>query len=295
MDKLLPTPISVEYVPSVQLREVQKVECDILRKLLEVCKKHNLSIWVNSGTLLGAIRHRGFIPWDDDVDLVMLRDDYDKLLKIGPDEFKEPYFFQTAYTDKDYSFPHAQIRRSDTTAILPHTKRQKFNQGIFVDIFVYDAVLEDSKAFAKQCKRISFMQTLMYWRFYWYTAKNWYTRLAAYIYHLCVSFVNHKKWYQKMEDCLRKNLELPYSYVAAVMFSNKNIQDRIFPLSDFQETIWVPYEGIEVPVQSGYDFMLRKMYGDDYMTPRHEPTMHGDGIFFDTEKPYTYYMNKQKS
>ena len=73
MDKLLPTPISVEYVPSVQLREVQKVECDILRKLLEVCKKHNLSIWVNSGTLLGAIRHRGFIPWDDDVDLVMLR------------------------------------------------------------------------------------------------------------------------------------------------------------------------------------------------------------------------------
>jgi len=290
MQKDLPKPIKIDFTPREELRLVQRVECDILHHLLNVCKKHNLRIWVNSGTLLGAIRHRGFIPWDDDVDLVMLREDYDKLMQIGPQEFQYPYFFQSAYTDKDYMFPHAQIRRSDTTAILPYTKRQKFNQGIFVDIFVYDAVLEDAEAFAKQCKKVSLMQTLMYWRFYWYTARKWYTRFAAYLYHLSVSLVNHKKWYQKMEDILRQNLKLPYSHVAAVMFSNKNIKDRIFPLNDFKETIWVPFEDIEVPIQNGYDNMLRKMYGDDYMIPKHMPTMHGEGMILDTKRPYTDYI-----
>ena len=85
---------------------------------------------------------------------------------------------------------------------------------------------------------------------------------------------------------------MPYSHVAAVMFSNKNIKERIFPLSDFKETIWVPFEDIEVPIQNGYDNMLRKMYGDDYMTPKHIPPMHGTDIFFDTKKPYTEYINK---
>lgn len=290
MNLKLPEPISVDYRPSDGLRAVQSVECDILKKLLSVCQKHNLRVWMNSGSLLGAVRHHGFIPWDDDVDVMMIREDYDKLSEIAPNEFQYPYFYQTAYTDTDYIFPHAQIRRSDTTAILPVTKRQKFNQGIFIDIFVYDTVLENEKAQSKQCKKIAIMQSAMYWRYYWYTAKKWYVRCAAYLFHLLASCVNHKKWYRHMEDILRKNNAQKSDYIGNIMYSYNNIKNRTFPKSDFEQTIWVPFEDFEVPIQNGYDNMLRKMYGDDYMIPQLEPSYHGDGILFDTTKPYTEYV-----
>lgn len=286
----IPNPISVDFVPGEKLREVQKIECDILGQLLKVCQKHNLRVWAHAGTLLGAIRHRGFIPWDDDIDVVMLREDYDKLLEIGPREFKEPYFFQSAYTDKDYIFPHAQIRRSDTTAIMPITFRQKFNQGIFVDIFVLDAANEDMNALDKQYKKTRLMQTLMYWRYYWYTAKKWYVRCAAYLYHIIALCFNHRKWYKKIENVARQNQTLPHKHVASIMFNTLNVSEKLFPLTDFKETLYIPYEDIEIPIPNGYHNILCRLFGDDYMTPKHIPTMHGNDIIFDTKMPYTEYI-----
>ena len=73
---------------------------ELLKKLLEVCDKHHLRIWADGGTLLGTVREHGYIPWDDDIDMAMLRDDFDVLVKIAPKEFSHPYFFQFGYTEK---------------------------------------------------------------------------------------------------------------------------------------------------------------------------------------------------
>lgn len=77
----------------------------MLREFIRVCDKHNLHYFLDSGSLLGAVRHKGFIPWDD-IDIVMLRDEYDKLLKIAADEFKAPYEFQSPYHIDNYYRVH---------------------------------------------------------------------------------------------------------------------------------------------------------------------------------------------
>lgn len=82
------------YEISSEMKKVWNVQMKLLKKLLEVCDKHHLKIWADGGTLLGTVRDHGYIPWDDDIDMVMLREDYDKLLEIAPKEFEEPFFFQ---------------------------------------------------------------------------------------------------------------------------------------------------------------------------------------------------------
>ena len=128
------------FLVSSQMKKVWAVELDLLAEFDRVCKKYNISYSLDSGSLLGAIRHKGFIPWDDDIDIIITRPNYNKLLDIvlKNNEFKEPYFFQCAYTDKNYIRGHAQLRNSDTTGILKSEVNCDcvFNQGIFIDIFI---------------------------------------------------------------------------------------------------------------------------------------------------------------
>ena len=99
---------------SPKLKALWDVELDLLTQFKKVCEKHNLRWFVDGGTLLGAVRHSGFIPWDDDVDIIMPYDDYCKLCSLS-NEFEEPYFLQTWKTNKGSHPFLSRLRRSDTT------------------------------------------------------------------------------------------------------------------------------------------------------------------------------------
>ena len=105
------------YVVSAHMKKVWAVELDLLYQLQQVCEKYGIKYYGSGGTILGAERHKGMIPWDDDIDIMMLRDQYD-LLCAHADEFKEPYFLQTFDTDEGYFRGHAQLRNSNTTGVL---------------------------------------------------------------------------------------------------------------------------------------------------------------------------------
>lgn len=119
-------------------KKVWAIEIDLLLQLDRVCKKYGLKYYLMFGSLLGAVRHKGFIPWDDDLDVCMPRKDYEKLLKVAPSEFKEPYFFQIPETDPGYYYTFAKIRNSNTSAFLELFKNQRFNMGLLVDVFPMD-------------------------------------------------------------------------------------------------------------------------------------------------------------
>ena len=115
---------------------VQEVELNALKEFSKIAMENDISFFLRGGSVMGAVKYQGFVPWDDDMDFIMLRSDFEKLCEVSS-EFKEPYFFQTEETDPGSLRCHAQLRNSETTGILNSelSKKYPFNQGIFIDIF----------------------------------------------------------------------------------------------------------------------------------------------------------------
>ena len=272
------------YYISADMKKVWAVEMQLLKKLLEVCKKHHLKIWAEGGTLLGAVRHHGYIPWDDDIDMAMLRDDYDKLQAIAKDEFKAPYFFQSGYTDL---FPNgfSKLRMDGTAAIIPYEINQNFHQGIFIDIFCYDAVPNDKIVFEEQ-KRLAEEKIKLlkiycdpYWSFTDFI-HNWRVMKAKWT----VGRKGFKKCFEEYEHLFRqykisdnKNI----SFIAFYYELERYLRDKRW----YDETIYLPFEDIQLPVPKDYDKILTLQYGE-YMKPVKAPTMHGGFEALDTEHSY---------
>jgi len=119
------------------LRKAQLIMLDMLIEFDAICRKHQLQYWLDSGTLLGAVRHQGFIPWDDDIDVSMPLEDYNSFLQIAQSELSSNIFFQTSETDKNFKFDYAKLRSNKASIVEFHEKDNQINyhQGVFVDIF----------------------------------------------------------------------------------------------------------------------------------------------------------------
>ncbi len=122
-----------------QLKELQKVQLECLDEIDRICKKHGIRYFLAGGTLLGAVRHQDIIPWDDDIDVMMLREDFEKFNAVAVQELDKKYFYQSNQTDSWYHSPFPKIRRQNTVFMTHYSERfPKMNQGVFVDIFVHD-------------------------------------------------------------------------------------------------------------------------------------------------------------
>lgn len=155
MEKInLAEEIICDYLVTSKIKEVWQLELDMLEEVDRICQKYEIEYFLQGGTLLGAVRHKGYIPWDDDIDIVMRRNDYNKFLEIAQKELGDKYFLQYYKTERKYNRGHAQIRNPNTTAIIKGDEFNNFNKGIFIDIFPLDNIPNDKKEADKFIKEV---------------------------------------------------------------------------------------------------------------------------------------------
>ncbi len=273
-------------------KEIWAVELDMMLELDKACKALGIKYYIDSGTMLGAARDGHFIPWDDDIDVVMLREDYDLFVSKGSAFFQYPLFLQNAYTEDGYFRMHSQIRNSETTAILANEKgKNRFNQGIFLDVFPLDSI--NDQTVRKQLKtknryrRIYTMQQ--------YPQSN--NPIKSGIKKLLIAFTKkvyggQKELYTRIENTLRgdKNSE----YIDALSMRKGPSEIQKCRRDWYREEERIPFEGIMAPVPNGYKEILEMAYGKDWRIPRMKPSFHGafGETLFDTDKSYKYYIQK---
>lgn len=262
---------------SVQRKEIWAVEMDLLSKYIKVCKKYNLIYFAESGTLLGAIRHGGFVPWDDDIDVVMPRRDYDVLCAVAGESFGDPYFFQTEYTDPGSTRNnHAQLRNSDTTGILyaELQERYRFNQGIFIDIFPLDELPPASG-------RRVFFSELGALR----------EKSLRYAHEIMRKDYLGENVYYKQFDALVKRYNGTGSGKLGMLSYSLDKRDNIRDAADYSAAVQCPFECMEIAVPTGYKNVLRTTYGI-WKQFKIGTSGHGS-VFFDVNQSYKKYVGDE--
>lgn len=284
------------YTVTADKKELWAVQLDLLNELLRVCRGNGITVYVSDGTLLGAVRHGGMIPWDDDIDVNMKRADFEKLCEIAPTAFSHPYFLQTEFNDPGSLRGHGQLRNSDTTGVLKSEAKNAFgfNQGVFIDVFVLDNLpdneaerklfMEEISAQTKKCKKLA-RYTTRYSEGETAGVKGKVKdMLAPAIKAFAKAFGLNKKAYRKLEKIKRRynSAETEYCADLAAVYPLKGFACKNSELSESPQTR--RFEMLCVPVPDNCEELLTRRYGD-----WHEFVVGGEvhsGIIFDTSRSY---------
>ena len=247
---------------SDSLASAQAVMLEILQEFHRVCTKNNLTYWLEGGTLLGAIRHRGFIPWDDDVDVAMPVRDYQRLCSIAKSEFGTSFFLQTSSTDPNYPKTIPKIRKHGTLLLeYSETGKEDYHHGIFIDVFPFVSY------------KYEWFVNLMRWsmllreRKHKYIKGTWKrTLVTIYTQYLMMPLLLPVKllrfFYQKTHDAALDRDDYPYfSHKLGCTWVCNTKRNDILPVKLGKGI----FEGKDFYIPNNPDGYLKACYGKDYM------------------------------
>lgn len=267
---------------SYDIRKLQLTQLDMLKDIHKICEENNINYFIAYGTLLGAVRHQGFIPWDDDIDIVMFSEDYHRFLDVCTTKLSQKYFLQNEETDPEYPRMWSKIRINNTCNMEKEYRRLHIHYGIDMDVFELVSISDNSIMFELQ-------------------------RKAAYVYRLMKFEKAHDavddkfkrkrdtKIYKTLPKCVKKAL-LNLSRKIVYSSGSKKTK-RVVELSDivimnrewFNEKVLLKFEDGKFCAPSKHHEFLSNYYGDYMKLPPEDQRIgHGDRIV-DFENSYEKY------
>lgn len=279
---------SPEYVVSEKMRKTWQVQYGLLGAFTEFCREHGLRYYVFFGTLLGAVRHRGFIPWDDDTDVVMPREDYDRLLALG-EKFPAPYFLQTMDNDSDTFFGgFARLRNDATTGIGREDFGHDCHLGIWMDIMPLDFCSSDKKQVKKKARCIHFWQNLLYAKIYG-EPRRYMPPLVRQLHKGLACLLPHSFLRRKLKEAFLRDIDESSKYFA--IFTSGGMPG-IYERDFFGDGVDLTFGSLRVKAPKEYKKCLQLTAGRDYMKfpPMSKRKPHHLGIF-NPDVPYTRYRD----
>ena len=253
---------------TISLDELTAIELDILKEVHKVCVEQGLRYSLVGGTLIGAIRHGGFIPWDDDIDIAMPRADYNRLIEYCKTN-ETPFRLICVETEDRYSYLFAKAVNPNTTIIEEGTNRNEVDMGVYVDIFPLDGMADDYESSVKTFNKNRFYRELLIaynWKKYFRSK----TRSVLYEpirlgFYVLSRFVNSKKLIARIQKQFSEDSFDRCAYCSSIggAYREREIMERAL----FDEYTDVQFEGESFRVLKNYDAYLTKIYGDYMQLP----------------------------
>ena len=261
-NKIISLPFNKANVVGPEImRRIQLIELEMLREFDRICRKYELKYVLGFGTLLGAVRHGGFIPWDDDIDVCMPYEDYVKFIELAPEELdKKRFFLRTQDTDKDCNLSFIQMKRNGT--IYCRDKRESYDThlGVFIDIFPMFNGSNCKILHNIQFRICKFYKTMIWAHMGAISEKKYYLRK----YYLLLSKVSNKdayKKYMKWATLFKK----PTDKLAFLSVFRNPYNVAYTRKESLENTIEMNFEGFKFRVPSNYEDVLCSIYSDEYM------------------------------
>lgn len=243
-----------------ELKELQKIELEILLDVDRFCREHGLRYFLGEGTLLGAIRHNGFIPWDDDVDIIMPRRDYNKFLELAPKLLAPKYEVQHFTTVENYWSPFIKIRSlaENQKYRQGHIAHLTKHNGALIDIFPLEYVLEPGSLRLKaQEFRIRFFRRTLIVKLGLEKPDSYKGRIFFFVGKL----YSVKRIHRILDKEFNRYNDKERPYVGNLASYHK-LEHMVVPASVYKESIGHEFEGHLLPVPKEYDLLLKTIYGN---------------------------------
>ena len=257
------------HIVTANTKKLWATQLGCLQELQRICTKHNILYFASGGTLLGAVRHKGFIPWDDDIDVMMPYEDYVRFCEVAPREIGKPYFFQSYQTEPGFGTAMSRIRNSETTGCTLYDINMadgNYNCGVFIDIFPLFGIENGWRRLKQKClikiwkdvlagSEIKRMACQGGWK---WTLKKW-LHPKVWLWNVVNLFIEHKGASKKLLDvCASAKSYTQMGLLSFTGFNPKLIWNKEW----FDEMITLPFEFTEIPCPKEYDPILRTQYGD---------------------------------
>lgn len=255
--------ICLNELKKIELEDLRRLQINMLDFVVEFCKQNGINYWLDSGTLLGAIRHKGYIPWDDDIDIGMLRADYDKFQRTFNDE-NNRFIFKSVEIDKDFNYAFGKVL--DTTTILYEPNVDGNKLSVYIDIFVYDNAIDLKDANLRYKKRD--------WLKFFNDQRNaklvctggMFRKIMVGVFRLFLRIFPRSYFVQKISKNSKKHMNEHTQFVGNFTAHTKMICDK----DVFDGFIQAEFEGKFYNIPVGYDKWLRAFYGEYMILPPHE-------------------------